>query len=564
MIQTQSHAKGSAALNAFAIALVVLAGGLCLAMPFWGDQALFTVYARQLTQGAVLYRDIFDVKQPGIYLFYVLGGSLFGFTEIGIHLFELIYWLVFSVFALITLRPYFSTRWAPPLVPVFTVVVYFLYAGILDLTQIEIIVGFPILVAWWLVDQADPGTRAGRKRYAAAGFVTAAIVLLKHLYLLIVLAFLGYAVFRSRRRGATIADLQHCLWPFLVALVAPLLVVFVYFAAEGQLGRIWWAYFEVAPAQQLMLPRPIQSLIIGARRFMIGHAPILILAAVGCMYGLRRRAQSQMALVVAMVLWGGVGSIAFFILQSWMEYKWTLFTVPLGILAVVGVEALMRMAPGLRTGARMGVLATGTALAILSVVIGAPAPERQTPLLVFVVIGVGAGIGTQLLAARPRARDGLLWVLSAALAVSVGLAGILPAKKFRALMHHDFIWAADSRRDFQRSWNIAYRDADVDLARIYGGDVLPGPFYVFGDPVLLYCANRPQGASILGWGPEVLDRREWQVLHAELQAKLPPYIIVDEYSSSVIRSRYPAMMGLFETKYRVAFVGATGTWYVRR
>jgi hypothetical protein len=268
--------------------------------------------------------------------------------------------------------------------------------------------------------------------------------------------------------------------------------------------------------------------------------------------------------VVAMVLWGGVGSIAFFILQSWMEYKWTLFTVPLGILAVVGVEALMRMAPGLRTGARMGVLATGTALAILSVVIGAPAPERQTPLLVFVVIGVGAGIGTQLLAARPRARDGLLWVLSAALAVSVGLAGILPAKKFQALMHHDFIWAADSRRDFQRSWNIAYRDADVDLARIYGGDVLPGPFYVFGDPVLLYCANRPQGASILGWGPEVLDRREWQVLHAELQAKLPPYIIVDEYSSSVIRSRYPAMMGLFETKYRVAFVGASGTWYVRR
>jgi hypothetical protein len=32
----------------------------------------------------------------------------------------------------------------------------------------------------------------------------------------------------------------------------------------------------------------------------------------------------------------------------------------------------------------------------------------------------------------------------------------------------------------------------------------------------------------------------------------------------MIRSRYPALMGLFETKYRVAFVGASGTWYVRR
>src|SRR4029453_3997297 len=108
-IQVQPQTKGSAPLNALALGLVVLAGGLCLAMPFWGDQALFTVYARQLTQGAVLYRDIFDVKQPGIFLFYIMGGSLFGFTEIGIHLFELIYWLGFSVFALITLRPYFST-----------------------------------------------------------------------------------------------------------------------------------------------------------------------------------------------------------------------------------------------------------------------------------------------------------------------------------------------------------------------------------------------------------------------------------------------------------------------
>ena len=54
------------------------------------------------------------------------------------------------------------------------------------------------------------------------------------------------------------------------------------------------------------------------------------------------------------------------------------------------------------------------------------------------------------------------------------------------------------------------------------------------------------------------------MLHAELRAALPPYIIVDEYSASMIRSRYPAMMGLLQTKYRVAFVGDSGTWYVRR
>jgi hypothetical protein len=561
----QSKTNGLIAWRVLAIALVVLAGGLCLALPFWGDQALFTVYARQLTQGAVLYRDVFDVKQPGIFLFYVLGGSLFGYTEVGIHSFELIYWLAFSGFVLVALRPYFPARWAPPLVPVFSVGVYYFYAGLLDLTQIEILIGFPLLAAWWLVDQADPEARSGRNRYAAAGLVAAVIVLLKHLYLLIVLAFLATAALRSLRRGVTIAELLRCLLRFVIALAVPLLVVFAYFAAEGQLPRIWWAYFELGPAQQLMGPKPIEYLIFGARRFMIGHAPILILAALGCTYGLRRRDQPQVALVVAMLLWGAVGAVAFFVLQGWPEYKWALFTIPLGVLAVVGVEAIVAAAIGASTRTQLAMAVGALALAIASFAIGAPSPEIQTHLLFSVVIGVGAAVGAELVGARrPRVRRPLLLVLSAALAVSVGVTAILPVRKLLSLTQHDFALTADARRDFQQAWNVTYRHADDDLARLHRGDVLSGPFYVFGDPVLLLRAKRPQGASILGWGPDFLDQKEWQVLHAELRAALPPYIIVDEYSASMIRSRYPAMMGLLQTKYRVAFVGDSGTWYVRR
>ena len=95
LLSTATPTRTSIATNALALCVVVLAGGLCLAWPFWGDQALFTVYSREMTEGAVLYRDLFDVKQPGIFLFYAAGGLLFGFTEIGIHLFELVYWLAF-------------------------------------------------------------------------------------------------------------------------------------------------------------------------------------------------------------------------------------------------------------------------------------------------------------------------------------------------------------------------------------------------------------------------------------------------------------------------------------
>jgi len=83
-------------------------------MPFGSDQALFTLYGRQLAHGAVLYRDLFDMKQPGIFLFYTSAEVLFGFTEVGIHLFELAYWFAFSLFALVAVRPYFTTRCGQP------------------------------------------------------------------------------------------------------------------------------------------------------------------------------------------------------------------------------------------------------------------------------------------------------------------------------------------------------------------------------------------------------------------------------------------------------------------
>jgi hypothetical protein len=533
-------------------------------MPFWGDQALFTVFARELTQGAMLYRDLFDIKQPGIFVFYAFGGLVFGFNEVGIHLFELVYWLAFSVFALVTLSPYFTTRWGAALVPAFTIVVYYLYAGLLDLTQIEILVAFPLLVAWWLIDQADPGTRAGLRRYAAAGVAAGAVVLLKYLYLLIILAFLGYAGLRAVRRGFPIADIQRCLAAFLVTLVVPLLIVVAYFVAQGQLGRIWWAYFEMAPAAHLMRPRGFGYLIAGARRFMIGHAPILILAVLGCVHEMRRRARPQLDLVVGMVLWGASGAVAFIVLQGWPEYKWPLFTIPLGILAVVGVEALGAMARSFGRKPRLLILAAGAAIGILTFAVGAPVPQVQTHLLLSVIIGVCAGVGAELLAMRPRARWVMLLALAAALAVSMGLAAIWPVNKIRTLMAYDFALTAAARTAFQQSWNHSYLAADRDLEVLWSGDHLPGPLHVFGDQVLLLRANRRLAVPIPGWGPWFLDDRAWREMHSDLRSTLPPYIIVEAHLEPYIRSRSPAIMELIASRYNVAFVGESGTWYVRR
>jgi hypothetical protein len=561
-VRRRPTVKPPALLIAVALGLVVLAGALCLAMPFSGDQAWFTVYGRELTRGAVLYRDVFDIKQPSIFWFYALGGWLFGFTEVGIHMFELTYWLAFSVFALVALRPYFTTRWGAALVPVFTIVVYYLYAGLLDLTQIEILVAFPLLVAWWLLDRTELGTPWELRSWAAAGLAAAAVVLLKHVYVLIVLAFLAHAVFRARQRGATIRDLGRSLGAFGVALFVPLLIVVAYFAALGQLGRMWWASFELAPSAQLTTERPLSYLVLGLRRFLIGFGPIVILAVLGCVRSLRERASRKLDLVVGMVLWCVVGGIAF-MLQGWFEHKWMLFTVPLGILAVGGLETLVATANTLGKRPRLLVLAAGVVLGILSFFAGAPLPQIQTRLLFSVVIGCCAGIAAELFTRRPHVRLLIVPALLAVLGLSVGLMAIMPAEKIRLLAKHDFALTVDARADLRRSWSPFYQAADEDLEAM--GNRLPaGPLQVFGGPELLLRGDRSPAGPFFALRPEFYDNRAWREVYSALRSTFPIYVVVDDYIGKVISRRFPPVMEFIRSRYRVEFVGSSGTWYVRR
>lgn len=73
------------------LSLVALICAIHLPFPFRGEQALFVTAAMEISEGGGLYTDFWGLKQPGIFLFFVAGGTLFGYTEVGIHLFELIY-----------------------------------------------------------------------------------------------------------------------------------------------------------------------------------------------------------------------------------------------------------------------------------------------------------------------------------------------------------------------------------------------------------------------------------------------------------------------------------------
>jgi hypothetical protein len=133
---------------AFALAAIIILGLLHIPYPFCGDQAFFLLGAKEMHEGAVLYRDFWDIKQPGIFFFYLYAGNIFGFTAIGIHAFELCYWLGFSLILMWFIKRIriFAHEELIYVAPLMVVGYYYGFASHRLLTQVEALVIFPLML----------------------------------------------------------------------------------------------------------------------------------------------------------------------------------------------------------------------------------------------------------------------------------------------------------------------------------------------------------------------------------------------------------------------------------
>jgi hypothetical protein len=138
------HFVGSALLIIFTVCFIALAAAAKLEAPFRSDQSLFLLYARMLSQGFKLYVDIWDIKQPAIYWFYLASAEIFSYSERGVHLGELTWSAAFSVCLILTLRRYFMHWTLAFLSPLIIVGNYFIHVGATEQTQAEWLVGFPL------------------------------------------------------------------------------------------------------------------------------------------------------------------------------------------------------------------------------------------------------------------------------------------------------------------------------------------------------------------------------------------------------------------------------------
>ena len=120
-----------------------------LPMPLTGDQGLYMYGAKELAAGKTLYLDFWDAKQPGVYFFYLLAGTSFGFTPIGLHFMETL-WVAMAAWCAYRIGRSASTEGlAPLLIPVLSAGTYFTSIGPWHMSQPDGLMATPLVASIW-------------------------------------------------------------------------------------------------------------------------------------------------------------------------------------------------------------------------------------------------------------------------------------------------------------------------------------------------------------------------------------------------------------------------------
>lgn len=494
------------------LALVAALGFLRLYDPIGGDQALFLVAARELAHGAVLYRDFWDLKQPGIFAFYSVAGSLGGWSFETLHAFELVWNLALATTAWLLVRGRLARPSFALAAPLFVVGGTYAVADGSMLTQVELVVSLPLMLCTWATLEAFAATSMRRAIVlaAAAGLAAGVAILFKLLFVAIV--FVIVAIAYARRMRTAIGG-PTVLLTWLAASAVPPLVFAATVWRDGTLAEVVTTFF-VLPSRivESVGHAPPQRLIDSATWFVVSFGYLLPLAAVGAW---RANASERRSIARADLRAIAIGYLAAALVvivvqvQSWWTYHFVLLVPPLGILATLGVE---RIVTSLRS---------------------VPNRRMATVALIAAAIGFLPCASTSVRSVARIARDR-------------PFASAAAAQRYRLRISGEYARAADI---------ATYLDGPA----FRGGGV-----YVAGDPLIYTIAHRDQGVAINGWALELYPPERWRALESQFVASAPRFVFISSEYDGILRTHSSAISTRLATAYAVGRRTADGTWYRAR
>ena len=320
--------------------IIIIVGLIKSSTVLGGDQSLFVVIAQMLDSGKTLYKDLFDYKQPGIYLFYLMAGKTLGWNDIDIHLFELGYWILFSLVLFSTIRKYslFHADYFNGLLPLFIVVVYYCSANPMSLTQLEALINFPLFIVIWLLDRAYKTEDKWFITYLAIGIFIGIILLCKLVFGPII-AFFLLIHFIFILRDKNLKYIIRTLLPLIIGFILPVSAFLSYIFIHQIEDLVFNIYFKI-PTSVIGLNDQIDPdrLLSSIKWFIKRTLVFLPLAIIGIFF-IPKKESHFFSLVIA---WGIIGTLVILMQKtSWWPYHFQLLYVPIGIFAALGLDFLM-------------------------------------------------------------------------------------------------------------------------------------------------------------------------------------------------------------------------------
>lgn len=420
----------------------------------------------------------------------------------GIHLFELLTWLVFAWVLQRQARAWFDRRWMAATLPIPMVGTYFVAMTYNDQTQVEALINMPLLAAVMLSMPDDDGDLSKRRAFAA-GFFMAVVAYLKLPYVAIPLAVAAVTLVRlgwaDVRR--TVVDV---VWPALLGAAVLVVPFVVYFAIADAYSEIYELYFEYSRERNDLWPRPSERLETTSKRTLRIFSPFIALGGLGVLVNwrglLHRRA-------LAMVVWAAV-AVPLFLVQQWWTYHAFLWLVPFTLFGWFALAAVLDSGRSLRS-----------------------------PVL---IVGATAVV---LLALTQLGPDGL--------------------RKAERLATNDFGLTQDGRDALRRDVDRSYADAQAWSAWNQSIGDESSAWGIGVNPNFLFVAGQDHELSTLTWPTQLISVEIYDRIAGELSEDPPARFIVHADAFADMELRSPSTLAVIESDFCVAEVEGFYSYLLR-
>lgn len=481
---------------------------------------MFLVYSREIEKGAILYRDIWDIKQPAIFIFYLIAGKFFGFNEVGIHLFELIYWLCPALIMIFGLRNYFNKPVFAVLTPLFTIGIYYSVSGSWHFTQTEGLVCFPLFMTLWFCQKflENPNKKS---LVFLSGICGGIVVLFKLLFIIILfffwICFLAYCYFLFFRTDKK----QRLIINGLIALgfLTPIVLVILYFANNDSLSILFYTTFVYPYSAAFSVTEGDRSQVFkdGIVWFFKSYFPVIALTIIFLLLKVkflftdwlkekRFNLDPKNFLFLGLIMWTFAG-FAVILIQpfSWWEYHYSLLMLPLGILAVKGLEYLFEE---LKNNSNF---------------------LWKIPL-----------IGIIMLLFIPTARR--------------------LANKMSQYSQPETVKIGQKELQITGS-NIENYTLIAAETGFLTAENQRSKIFVISDPLYYYLSNSSPAISSNGWMPTLFTDVEWRKLNYEMQTQKPEYVFVERSLIQLIQDKNPEFLETLYNNYSIYSTSNKGLFF---